>query len=163
MISIKIVEQPDEKTVITQKIMHSLPKWFSPPEDIEKKAIIHRNYPFIAAYDDDMPIGFAALKIHNEYTADIYNIGVLEQYHRQGIGRRLLEAIERYCSGCGYLYLTVKTLDSSAEYEPYDRTRAFYKKVGFIPLEVFSTFWNEDNPCLFLVKRLSGSGCSRRS
>ena len=154
MIHIKMVEKPDEKTAITRKVMHSLPAWFSPPEDIERKAVIHRDYPFIAAYDGDSPIGFAALKIHNEYTADVYNIGVMEQYHRQGAGRGLLEAAERYCKDNGFLYLTVKTLDSSAEYEPYELTRAFYKKMGFIPLEVFTTFWNEENPCLFLAKWL---------
>jgi len=154
VIEIKNVEQPDEKTIITLKIMHSLPAWFSPPEDIEKKAIIHREYPFIAAYNGDDPIGFIALKIHNKYTADIYNIGVLEQYHRQGVGRRLLAAAESYCIDNGYQVLTVKTLDSSAEYEPYERTRAFYQKMGFIPLEVFTTFWNEENPCLFLAKWL---------
>lgn len=154
MIDIRIVEQPNEKTDITKKIMHSLPAWFSPPEDIEKKAIIHRDYPFFAAYDGNMPVGFAALKIHNSFTADIFNVGVLEQYHRQGIGRCLLDAIERYCVDCGYLYLTVKTLDSSAKYEPYEKTRAFYRKVGFVPLEVFTTFWNEENPCLFMVKHL---------
>ena len=154
MIEIKNVEQPDEKTIITLKIMHSLPAWFNPPEDIEKKAIIHREYPFIAAYNGDDPIGFIALKIHNKYTADIYNIGVLEQYHRQGVGRRLLAAAESYCIDNGYQCLAVKTLDSSAEYEPYERTRVFYQKMGFIPLEVFTTFWNEENPCLFLVKWL---------
>lgn len=154
---IKMVEQPNEKTEITLKIMHSLPAWFSPPEDIEKKAVIHRDYPFFAAYNDDVPIGFIALKIHNQYTADIFNLGVLEQYHRQGAGRRLLEAAERYCVDNGYLYLTVKTIDSSAEYEPYERTRAFYQRMGFIPLEVFTTFWNEENPCLFMIKRLEGS------
>ena len=53
-----------------------------------------------------------------------------------------------------YFNLTVKTLDASAEYEPYERTRAFYQKMGFIPLEVFTTFWNEENPCLYFAKRL---------
>ena len=152
MIIIKMVDRPDEKTALTLKIMHSLPAWFNPPEDIERKAIIHRDYPFFAAYDDDTPVGFIALKIHNQYTADIYVIGVLEEYHRQGVGRRLIEAAEQYCIDRGYVYLTVKTLDSSAAYEPYDRTRAFYKKMGFIPLEVFTTLWDADNPCLFLAK-----------
>lgn len=153
-INVKTIEQPDEKTTITQKIMHSLPDWFSPPEDIEKKAIIHRDYPFFAAFKDDIPIGFVALKIHNQYTADIFNLGVLETYHRQGIGRLLIEAAEHYCIKSGYVFLTVKTLDSSAEYEPYERTRAFYRKMGFIPLEVLTTFWNEENPCLFMAKYL---------
>ena len=152
--NVTMVETPDVKTEITLKIMHSLPAWFSPPEDIDKKSIIHREYPFFVSYDDGEPIGFLALKIHNQYTADIYSIGVLEQYHRQGVGRCLLEAAEQYCVENGYLYLTVKTLDASAEYEPYERTRLFYLNIGFIPLEVFTTFWNEDNPCLFMVKRL---------
>jgi len=153
-IKTKRVEQADEKTEVTLKIMHSLPSWFSPPEDIDKKAIVHREYPFFAAYDEDKPIGFIVLKIHNEYAVEIFNVGVLEQYHRQGIGRHLLKAAERYCADNGFLYLTVKTLDASAEYEPYERTRLFYKKMGFIPLEVFKALWNEENPCLFLVKRL---------
>jgi len=154
MINISIVEQPHEKTAITLKIMHALPTWFSPPEDIEKKAVIHRDYPFFAAYDNDTPIGFVALKLHNKYTADIFNLGVLEQYHRQGIGRRLIEAVEEYCNDKDHQFLTVKTLDSSADYEPYERTRAFYQRMGFLPLEVFTTFWNEENPCLFMAKHL---------
>jgi len=153
-IIVKNVENADDKKTTTLKIMHSLPAWFSPPEDIERKAVIHREYPFIAAFDDDVPIGFLALKVHNQYTADIFNLGVLESYHRQGIGRLLIETAEQFCVDCGYLYLTVKTLDSSAEYEPYERTRAFYSKMGFIPLEVFKTFWNEENPCLFMAKWL---------
>jgi ribosomal protein S18 acetylase RimI-like enzyme len=152
---IRMVERPDEKMAITKEIMHSLPIWFSPPEDIEKKAITHRAYPFFAAYDVGVPIGFIALKIHNASTADIYNLGVLASYHRQGVGRRLLETTEQYCRDSGCLYLTVKTLDSSAENEPYERTRAFYQKMGFIPLEVFTTFWNEENPCLFMAKYLA--------
>ena len=98
MITISIVQDPNEKTAITLKIMHSLPAWFNPPDDIDKKAIIHRGYPFFVAYDGTEPIGFIALKIHNEYTADVFIIGVIEQYHRQGIGRRLLEAPEEYCA-----------------------------------------------------------------
>lgn len=151
---IKTVTHPDEKTAVTLKIMHSLPAWFSPPENIEKKSVIHRDCPFIAAYDGEDAVGFLALKIHNEYTAEILNLGVLEQYHRQGIGRCLIEYSERYCKDNGYTYLTVKTLDSSAVYEPYERTRVFYLKRGFIPLEVFMTFWNEENPCLFMAKWL---------
>jgi len=81
-------------------------------------------------------------------------IGVLEEYHRRGVGAALISRAEQFCRDGGYRFLTVKTLDSSAEYEPYERTRAFYKKMGFYPLEVFKTFWNEENPCLFLAKYL---------
>ena len=79
MITIKQVEKPDEKTRVTLEIMNALPEWFSPPEDIVNKSVIHREYPFFVAYDGDKAIGFVALKIHNEYTADIYNLGILKE------------------------------------------------------------------------------------
>jgi GNAT superfamily N-acetyltransferase len=95
-----------------------------------------------------------ALKIHNEYTAEIYNLGVLREFHRKGVGHMLIEACKKYCIRNNKQFLTVKTLDESAVYEPYNSTRAFYKKEGFIPLEVFTSYWNEENPCLFLVKAI---------
>ena len=54
MITIRKVENADEKTKITLEIMNALPEWFSPPEDIEKKAIDHREYPFYASFDGGM-------------------------------------------------------------------------------------------------------------
>ena len=154
MIEIKQVECPDEKSAITLAIMHSLPQWFSPPEDIEQKAVLYRDFPFFAAYDGEKAIGFIALKIHNAYTGDIHSVGVLEAYHRHGTGARLLAMAEDYLRKRDYKYLTVKTLDASADYEPYERTRKFYYKQGFVPLVIFAYHWNEDNPCLLMVKGL---------
>ena len=95
-----------------------------------------------------------ALKIHNEFTADIYNLGVSEDLHGNGIGTALVNAAEKFSRENKFIFLTVKTLDGSADYEPYEKTRAFYKKMGFAPLEVFTTLWDEENPCLFLAKCL---------
>lgn len=150
---IKQIESPDQKEAITRQIMHALPEWFSPPEDIEKKAVLHRDYPFFAAITEDgAAAGFLALKIHNQYTADIYVIGVLKEYRHQHLGHRLVATALDYLKEHGFVYLTVKTLDESANYPPYDSTRAFYYKEGFLPLEVFTTFWDEENPCLFMVR-----------
>lgn len=154
MITIRNISDPDQKTDITLKIMHSLPKWFSPPEDIDNKSILHRDFEFYAAFDDDEPVGFVALKQQTDYTMDIYSLGVLEPYHRHGIGHQLIAASEHYCRDNSFTYLTVKTLDGSCDYQPYERTRNFYLKCGFIPLEVFPTIWDEQNPCLFLAKYL---------
>jgi GNAT superfamily N-acetyltransferase len=154
MIEIRKLENKDEITKITLDIMNALPEWFSPPEYIKNNSIIHREFPFFVAFDGIKAIGFLTLKIHNKYTADIYNMGVLKEYHRQGIGGLLLSSAESYCRDHDFIYLTVKTLDESEIYEPYNGTRAFYYKNGFIPLEVFKAFWNERNPCLFLSKYL---------
>ncbi len=86
MIRIENVENKDEKTRVTLEIMNALPEWFSPPEDIERKSKIHREYPFMAVYDDERAIGFVAIKKHNHYTAEIYNFGILRDYHGNGIG-----------------------------------------------------------------------------
>lgn len=76
---------------------------------------------------------------------------MLEEYQRQGLGHQLVQAILEWCAKENFVFLTVKTLDESADYPPYNGTRAFYRKEGFLPLEVFPTFWDEDNPCLFLA------------
>lgn len=149
---IRIVENKNEKERITLEVLNALPEWFSPPEDIARKALQHKDYPFIAVYDGEKAVGFVALKIHNPYTADIYNLGVLREYHKQGVGHKLMEACISYCKANTYKFLTVKTLDESADYEPYEATRAFYKREGFYPLEVFTCIWDEENPCLFMVK-----------
>jgi len=152
MFKVEKIADKDLKTNITLEIMNSLPKWFSPPEDILKKSVAHRDMPFFAAFDGSKVIGFVALKVHNQYTVEMYNIGVLEAYHWQGVGHAMLMAVERFVKENGYKFITVKTLDASAQYEPYERTRAFSFKNGFYPLEVFPLFWNKDNPCLFLAK-----------
>lgn len=154
MLSVKEIISESLKKAITIEIMGNLPEWFNPPEDIPVKAEIHKKYPFYAVYDNDNCIGFVALKIHNEYTAEIYNLGVLKEFHRMGAGHLLMEACKNYCIRNNKQFLTVKTLDESAVYEPYNSTRAFYKKEGFIPLEVFTNYWDEENPCLFLVKAI---------
>jgi hypothetical protein len=40
----------------------------------------------------------------------------------------------------------------------YARTRRFYESRGFRPLEEIKGFWNEENPCLIMVKHLAGPG-----
>ena len=135
--NVSFITDPELKESITLSVMHQLPLWFSPPEDIDYKAKTHRNYPFFAVLDQGQPVAFAAVKIHNPYTADIY---------------KLMQAILDWCAKENFVFLTVKTLDESADYPPYDGTRAFYRKEGFLPLEVFPTFWDEGNPCLFLAR-----------
>ena len=151
--TIKKVETKEEKNKITINIMGALEPWFE-PDSIETKAKIHEKLLFWSATDDDV-IGFLAAKRHNQYTLEIYNFGVLPEMHRKGIGHNLLKEVAIYAQQNGYQFLTVKTLDVSADYEPYERTRAFYYKEGFLPLEVMETYWNRENPCLYLIKLLN--------
>lgn len=150
----EFINSSDQKSDICSTILHFLPEWFGIESAITDYTEKVSSMPFWAAFDDELPIGFIALKIHNNYTCEIYVMGILKEYHRQGIGKKLTEWCEAFAMEQGYEYLTVKTLDSSAESGDYEKTREFYAAVGFRPLEVFPLLWDEENPCLFMGKYL---------
>ena len=81
-------------------------------------------------------------------------MGVLPDYHRQGVGRALIQQAEIYLREMGVEYLQVKTLAATHPDPFYARTRAFYEAFGFRPLEVLPVLWNPENPCLIMVKAL---------
>ena len=151
---IKAVTHPEEKSNICNTILRGLPSWFGVEESIVDYVEKVQDMPFYAAYDGERPIGFVAIKVHNPHTAEVCVMGILKDYHRRGIGKKLIEHCEIYCRDNNMDYLTVKTLDESRQSNSYEKTRLFYLSVGFKPLEVFPLFWDEDNPCLFLVKNM---------
>ena len=153
--TVKEVFNIEEKTAICLNILHALPDWFAVENSVLDYAQQVREQTFFAVFEADKPVGFLGLKQHNAYTAEVYVMGVLPEYHRGGAGTKLVQAAEQKCRADGVRFLTVKTLDCSAHYAPYDQTRSFYRKMGFMPLEVFTKLWDEDNPCLFMAKYLS--------
>jgi len=154
MIEIKEIIDSDKKTVICNFTLRALPSWFGNEPAIIDYSEKVKAMPFYAAYDEDEAIGFVALKIHNIYTAEVCVMGILKDYHRQGIGKKLIGYCEAYCKQNRIEFLTVKTLDGSTESKSYEKTRLFYQSLGFKPLEVFPLYWDIDNPCLFLVKSI---------
>ena len=150
----ELIEVTDElkKSEICNDILRALPSWFGNEAAIVDYTNQVRDMPYAAAYADGGPVGFIAVKNHNAYTAEVCVTGILPVYHRQGIGRGLIQWCEEYCLKNGKEFLTVKTLDEAGLSKSYDKTRKFYLAVGFKPLEVFPLFWDEDNPCLFMVK-----------
>jgi len=155
MVILKELFNAEEKSTICDTILRALPDWFGIESSIVDYVEQVQSMPFFAVFDDKSVIGFVALKIHNKYTAEIYVMGVLQEYHRHGTGKMLVKKCEQYCVNKNMEYLTVKTLDESRECDSYKKTRLFYFSLGFKPLEVFPLLWDEDNPCLFMAKHLS--------
>lgn len=151
------VTNPDIKSTICNTILRSLPNWFGVPESIVDYTKSVRDMPFYACYandgvsNDDIPIGFVAIKVHNTYTAEVCVMGILSEYHRMGIGCKLIDTCVTYCKEHGHRFLTVKTLADLSPDPDYAKTRAFYLAQGFCPLEVFPQIWDEANPCLFMA------------
>ena len=160
MFVIKEVDHREEKGLICNQILRSLPSWFGIEEALVDYTNTTKEMPFYTVYLKDDPVGFVAIKVHNKHTAEVYVMGILEEHHRNGLGRLLIEKCEQYCAEKGMDFLTVKTLASLNPDENYAKTRRFYESIGFKPLEVFKTLWDESNPCLFLVKN-TGSSASK--
>ena len=48
----------------------------------------------------------------------------------------------------------VKTLSDIVDFRPYELTRKFYTAIGFQPLVTLTEMWDEQNPCLIMIKSL---------
>jgi GNAT superfamily N-acetyltransferase len=154
MFNTAIVRDADERSAVCRAILSQLPEWFGNPTAIDGYVADVKDYYVVASYAEDQPIGFCAVELHNERTAEVAVMGVLHPYHRHGIGRSLFEKAEAYAVSSGRKYLTVKTLDKASDYEPYARTRRFYRSMGFDALQTIKGFWDEENPCLIMIKEL---------
>ncbi len=77
-------------------------------------------------------------------------MGVLEEFHKKGIGKKLFEKAKKYAIKRGCSFIQVKTVQMG-KYESYDKTNKFYLALGFKELEVLPTLWDEDNPCQIYI------------
>ena len=110
--------------------------------------------PMYALYRGDQVVGFVALKEHFKKSCELFVLGVLKDFHRQGFGRQLISFAEDEARKKGFKYITVKTLSEGRPDAFYDRTRAFYLGMGYEALEEFKTLWDKSNPCLLMIKYL---------
>lgn len=148
--------QLDDVPVCSQ-ILRSLPDWFSIEESNLQYDRDIATLPTIVAADADEVVGFLTLKHHSAFATEIQVMGVRPDYHREGIGRQLVEEAEARLPE-GVEFLQVKTLGASHPDPFYRRTRAFYEAMGFVPLEETTKLWGAENPALILIKHLPARG-----
>ena len=108
---------------------------------------------WLIPYDSEKPIGFLCLKETGKETVELCVMGVLKDYHRKGVGRKLFEQAREKAKEAGYSFMQVKTVQMG-RYEDYDATNHFYLSLGFKEFEVFPTLWDEWNPCQIYVMTL---------
>ncbi len=156
------LENPKEKQRITRDILEALPAWFGIPEANDRYVEEVKDCAMVVKEIDNKPVGFFAVKATGKKTLSLHVLGVKRVHQRKGIGKELFREIRGYAQEKGYLFLTVKTLDPSKEHKEYDGTRRFYESLGFVKLETFPTLWDENNPCLLMVRHIDDekySGC----
>ncbi len=147
---------PEEKRQVVRYILESLPAWFEQPEGREQYIRESAEQICLCAYEEDKPIGFLCLKETGKDTVELAVMGVLEEYHRSGIGRQLVLQTKQIAYEKGYAFLQVKTVQMGV-YEDYDKTNRFYLALGFKEFEVLPTLWDEANPCQIYVMSLEKS------
>jgi GNAT superfamily N-acetyltransferase len=142
-----------ELAAITDRLLGLLPAWFGIPEANAEYVASATELPGFVARTDTEPIGVLLCRRHFPSSAEIHLMAVDPSWHRRGVGGALVAAVESEVTSDGAQLLQVKTLGPTRPDEGYAGTRAFYRSVGFLPLEETNDLWPE-NPCLIMVKPL---------
>lgn len=140
-----------------EAVLRALPDWFGIPSAIDA---YRRDLDDLTTWriGDDPVRAFLAVRRHFPHAAELHVMGVRAEYHREGLGRRLVEHAEAALRADGVRVWQVKTLSPARENAAYARTRRFYEAMGFVAFEEFPTLWGEANPALQMVKVLSPTG-----
>ncbi|WP_433435935.1 GNAT family N-acetyltransferase [Nonomuraea sp. CA-141351] len=139
---------------ITAGLLGRLPSWFGIPEANAQYVESATRLPGLVARADAESIGVLLYRRHFAEAAEIHLMAVSPSWHRRGVGRALVNALSSKISVDGCRALQVKTLGPTHPDRGYAKTRAFYRSVGFLPLEETNGLW-PDNSCLIMVKWLS--------
>lgn len=145
-------EDPDPAAVAA--ILADLPESASMPRPTGAYlAAAEHMVTYLATTPEGAAVGVLLLEPHFRESVEVYVMAVRKGYLRQGIGRRLLAAVEADARAFGARLLVVKTIGPSDPDPRAGATRAFYREVGFLPVEEFGDVW-DGRPALMMVKAL---------
>lgn len=143
----------------TERILRSLPEWFGLEDAIRSYARDAASLGSYVAEEGGEVCGVALVTMHFSTCAELHLIAVKPEWHNRGTGRALIEAVEQDLAHQGVRLFQVHTVGPSHEDPFYARTRGFYERMGFLPLQEFDRIdW--DGPTLVLVKPLTGGASS---
>ena len=142
-----------DKQAVARTILENLPEWFGIVSAREEYIADSAQQTMFAAFDENKPVGFLCLKETGKATIEIQVMGVLKDYQRLGIGRKLFAEAKSWSVLQGYSFMQVKTVQMG-RYKEYDVTNAFYRSLGFKEYEVFPNLWDEWNPCQVYIMSL---------
>ncbi|MGN6379957.1 MAG: GNAT family N-acetyltransferase [Gaiellales bacterium] len=106
-------------------------------------------------------VAFLVIERRAPLVAEILWIATRPDVRGQGHGTRLLNHALDELARDGVRLVEVKTLDASADYPPYEATRAFWERRGFIHVDTIDPFpsWAPGNPAaIYLTVLTPGHG-----
>lgn len=138
-------------------IVAALPAWFGDADGLaQMRRSVRTDHGFVVRRDDGTLAGFLTMAHPFPQTWEIAWMAVAPLLHRQGVGRLFVEASTSYgrsMGGAGGL-LVVKTLSAADPSPEYAATRAFYARLGFVPVAEVPEHWGPENPCVILARPL---------
>lgn len=151
----KIKEVHIKKAVICRRVLEQLPQWFGIAKARENYISKAEQQTMLACFKNGQSVAMLSLLPHSYWNLEISVMGVLPEFHRQGIGSLLLNAAKQYAAMNRFHLLTVKTIAPPHSDPFYAKTRAFYHSNGFELFEIFPDLWGENAPCGLYVYPIS--------
>ena len=136
-------------------IIRGLPDYFT--DDVPAKAVrdAASHEPW-AVTDSGTVAGFAVAARKSPGGAEILWIAVDAARRGRGHGTALLGHVLDDLAAAGVSVVEAKTLDRSSGYRPYEATRAFWERNGFIHVDTIDPLpdWPPGNPAAIYVAAL---------
>jgi GNAT superfamily N-acetyltransferase len=136
-------------------IVRSLPDHFTSdvPGLIERDAAAHDGWVLT---DAGAVAGFAIARRGPPGGAGILWIAVDPARRGQRLGTALLDRVLDELAAAGVSVVEAKTLDASADYPPYEATRAFWEHKGSVHIDTIDPLpgWAPGNPAAIYVAAL---------
>jgi ribosomal protein S18 acetylase RimI-like enzyme len=123
------------------------------PDKVEHDAASHQAWVIT---DSGTVAGFAVAASKSAAGAEILWIAVDPGRRGRGHGTMLLGHVLDHLAANGISVVEAKTLDRSSGYRPYEATRAFWERNGFIHVDTIDPLpdWPPGNPAAIYVAAL---------
>ena len=136
-------------------IVRALPDFFTEDVPSRVRGDLEKHDGWVVV-DAGEVVGFVIVDRRSSQAAEILWIAVEPARRDAGYGTRLLNHVVGVLRDQGIALVEVKTLDRSADYPPYEATRAFWERNGFVQIDCVDEFpdWEPGNPAAFYVAAL---------
>lgn len=115
-------------------------------EVVDKRGEFDDQYPlnknYILVEENDIPVGTARLNFNNDNFAKIERVSIAEPFQKQGYGRQLIEAAEKWVVDKGFGKIVITSLDTAV---------GFYQKLGYQVNRDIAI--NSDPPIVYMEKQ----------
>ncbi len=140
-------------------IARALPEYFTADAVAQLRRDLAEHAVYVVEERSDQAeavTGFAVVARKNGAVAEVLGLAMHPARQGRGHGSTLLTTVTERLRAHDVALLEVKTLAPDARYAPYDATRRFYERAGFVHLETVDPYpgWEPGNPCAIYVKIL---------